>query len=204
MKRRPEFLGGYVQRRGWLHAIPTLAMLGIVFALSIVVMILRDPVVNVGLAVVVVACGLSARLPLSRLLAPLSRVWLLLVALVAVQLVFQGWYVGLQVATTLLTCLLAGGLLLLTNTIAELLAAFTVLARPLRLVGVNPERVALAAALMVRSIPYLADLFAMTGRAAAARGLEGDIRARTVPVFLRSVQYAYDTGRALDARGLVD
>ena len=41
-------------------------------------------------------------------------------------------------------------------------------------------------------------------RAARARGLDSSIKARIVPAILRSVKYAQDTGRALDARGIVD
>lgn len=204
MKRRPEFLGGYIRRQSWLHRIPTLALLACVCAMSIAVMIFRSPLGNGALGAVVLGCGLSAGLPIRSLLAPLSRVWVLLAALVAVQLLFKGWYVGLQAASTIAVCLVAGGIVMLTNTIAELLRAFEILAKPLALIGVDPGQVALAAALTVRSIPYLMDLFAQAGRSAAARGLQRNIRARTTPVFIRAVQYALDTGRALDARGILE
>jgi biotin transport system permease protein len=79
---------------------------------------------------------------------------------------------------------------------------FEVLARPLGVVGLPSESVGLAAGLVVRSLPVIADLARVSGDAARARGLEASVTARTVPLVLGAVKYAQDTGRALEARGL--
>ncbi len=202
MRRRQEFLGGYIAGDSWLHRLPTLAALAGVCAIGLCSVIFRLTWLNLALAVLVVVCGLSARLPLRKVLAPLSRLWLLIGIMLALNVWLTDAETGARVVSTLMACVLAAGLLTLTNSIAQLLAAFTTLARPLRVIGIEPQRAGLAGALMVRSIPVLANLFTAAGDSARARGLESNLRARTTPVVLRAVSYAQDTGRALAARGI--
>lgn len=95
-------------------------------------------------------------------------------------------------------------MLTLTTSVEQLLDAFTVIVSPLRFFGLNTEAIALTAGLMVRAISHISGLLGEAERAARARGLDSSIKARVVPAILRSVKYAQDTGRALDARGIVD
>ena len=75
---------------------------------------------------------------------------------------------------------------------------------PVRRVGVNPERVALAFSLMIRAIPGILEIAHETRAAAKARGLERNPRALLTPMVIRTVAHAYDTGAALHARGIGD
>lgn len=202
MRRRDDFLGAHLPDAGWLARVPTLAGLAAVCAVSLAAVLVRVTWFTLLLAVVMVAVGLSSRIPLRRILAPVARMWIVLAVILLVNAWLSDVTVGAQVVSTLLCCVITAGLFTTTNSIAELLRAFGVLASPLRFVGVDPQRVALAAALTVRTIPVLADMFATTGDAARARGLERSLRARTLPVILRSVKHAQDTGRALSARGI--
>lgn len=204
MRRRQQFLGRYLPGDGWLHRTPAGAKFAGLAALSLVVLLARSPWVSLASLGLVLLLGTSARIPLRELVSPVRRVWLIVAFIVVFHLVFSDPVTALRVVSTILACVLAAGLLMLTTPVAVLLAVFAALARPLRLLGVDPDRVALTAALMVRSLPYLADLTAVTGDSARARGLERNLRARTVPVLLGAVKYATDTGRALDARGLGD
>jgi biotin transport system permease protein len=85
-----------------------------------------------------------------------------------------------------------------------LLDAVVAAARPLRWVGLSPERFGLAVSVMLRSVPYLAGAFGDVRDAARARGLERNPMAHLTPVVVRAVGYAQATGDALAARGLGD
>ena len=202
MKARQRFLGRRIPGDSWLHRAPAWAKLAGVATLSIIVLATRDAAANAVLIAVIVAVALTARLPLRELVAPVLRIGLIIVGVVAVHLWLTDWSNGARIASTIVVCMLAAALLMLTTTIGELVTVFEVLARPLRFIGLQPATVGLAAGLVVRSLPVLADLARVAGDSARARGLETSLAARTVPLVLGAVKYAQDTGRALEARGL--
>lgn len=199
---RGRLLGTYVPGRSWLHRLPALAALAGVAALSVVVLWLRQPLVNAGVIGLVLALGLTAGLRWRELLGPLVKIWWVLALIALAQVLLVDAATGLRLVSGIVACVLAAGLLMLTCPLATLLDALVTLARPLRWCGGSPERAGLAATLMLRSIPVLADLAQVSGRSAKARGLERNLRARTVPVALGAVAHARDTARALTARGL--
>ncbi|WP_349828165.1 energy-coupling factor transporter transmembrane protein EcfT [Brevibacterium litoralis] len=191
----------------WLHRIPTPVRFAVLVVLGIVVLLVREPWVN-GLVIAgVCSVGATARIPWRYLLRPYRAVWVLVLAVLLVQGLLVGPWAALTLSTTLLACVGAAGLFMLTTSQGEILALFALLCAPLgwpgiRRLGVPPERPALAAALMIRSIAHIAGLAATAGDAARARGLDRDLRARTVPVVLGTVAHAERVGKALDARGL--
>jgi biotin transport system permease protein len=79
-----------------------------------------------------------------------------------------------------------------------------VLLRPLRRVGVQPERVSLLLALTIRAVPVLVGTLSDVRDARRARGLERSPRALLVPVVLRTMRHADRLGEALVARGVDD
>ncbi|MCH6470470.1 energy-coupling factor transporter transmembrane component T family protein [Sinomonas terrae] len=201
-RRTWGILGGYVIGDSWLHATPLwVKFLAGLTASAASFFLLDWRVSAVALATVVVA-WLSSGLGLRRLAAS-SRV---VVPLLAVLFAFQWWQQGpataARIVLNLLLCFVAAGLLTATVPLQDLLDAVTRLASPFRRFGADPERFALAIAIMVRSIPVLAGAFDEVGEAARARGLERSVRARTLPVVLSAVAYARRTGDALAARGL--
>lgn len=202
MRERQQFLGRRIPGDGWLHRLGPGWKLGAVAAVSVVVLLFRDARVNAVLLGVLLVVALTARVPLRSTLAPLLRIWPIVAGVVVIHALLTDWTNGLRVVSTIAVCLTAASLLMLTTSVAALLSAFGVLATPLRYVGADPDKVSLAAALMVRSLPVLADLARVSGDSARARGLERNLRARTVPLVLGTVKYAQDTGRALEARGL--
>jgi len=109
---------------------------------------------------------------------------------------------AVTLVAAMLTALYASRLLLLTTPMPELVDALVAAARPLRRVGVDPERLGLAVAIMVRSVPFVASAFGEVRRAARARGLERRVLALVAPVVVQTVAYARTTGDALVARGL--
>lgn len=115
-----------------------------------------------------------------------------------------GWRTTLVVVGTLVVAVTAAALVTLTTRVTELLDTLVRMLRPLRLVGVDPERAGLGLALAVRSVPVIASLAHDVAQARRARGLERSVRALAVPLVVRTVRHAERTGDALLARGIDD
>jgi len=199
-----SLLGLYRPGTTWLHRLPASAkLLGLLIA-SIVVVAASGPIS--GAAALLVAIGLAAWSGAGlRLLFRSVRMLVVLAAVLTAYTTWQrGWERAVEVSTDLLALVLLATVMTVTTPIDEVLDTITRALGPLRRFGLDPERVALAFALMIRAIPTTLDLARQTGDAARARGLERDPRARLVPLAIRSVAHARLTGEALDARGIAD
>lgn len=158
--------------------------------------------VSIGLLLATMAllagCGVGLRyawgLPIG--------LWLLLALLLGYHVLVGTPVTGAVVVANLLIAVYASRLLTLTTPGSVLIDALVSALRPLRAVGVDPERVGLAVAVMVASIPVLLDTFGQVRQAARARGRERHLVALVTPVVIRTVGHAQATGAALAARGL--
>jgi biotin transport system permease protein len=159
---------------------------------------------RLGLACLVTALGLLAacRIGLARawLLPPL--VWTIAVLLLGYHLLSGTPGRGANAVAVFLTAIYVSRLLTTTTPGGELVDALIAGLRPLSVVGVSPERVGLAIAVMLRSIPVLLDTFGQVRQAAMARGREHRLFSLITPVVVRAVGHAQATGAALAARGL--
>lgn len=187
-----------------LHRAPPWVKLALL-SLGMTGMLVWSTPAAVGVGAVVVVTGyLAAGIGPGTLLA---QVWPLrwIVLLLSV---FQWWTRGPWPAFIavggLLVAVAAAALVTLTTRTEDLIEVITTLLRPLRRVGVNPDRVALAFALAIRAIPVLTQVLREVTQARRARGLERSLRALLVPVLVRTVRHATATGEALAARGLDD
>ncbi|WP_208971156.1 CbiQ family ECF transporter T component [Kineococcus rubinsiae] len=153
-----------------------------------------------GVAAVALAAGLGA----AYLAGQLRRLWVVLVLLAAVQWATAGPLDAVAVVAALVGCVWAAATVTGTTPVPVLLDAVVSALRPLRRVGVDPDRIGLALLLAVTSIPVVAGLLVDSRAAAAARGLPRDPRAVLVPTVLRTVAHAHAVSEALAARGLVD
>lgn len=122
--------------------------------------------------------------------------------IIAVQALAGQVMAGVVVVENLVLALYATRLLTLTTPIPELVDGIAVACRPLRVFHVDPDRIALAVAVMVRSVPHLLGAFGEVRDAATARGIRRNPVAYVAPVVVRAVAYAHATGDALAARGL--
>ncbi|GAA1747483.1 energy-coupling factor transporter transmembrane component T [Aeromicrobium alkaliterrae] len=199
-----ELLGAYRPGTTLLHRMPVGPKLAVLAAWSILVVATRGPVASPAFAVVAVGVAVWSGLALRRTLRTM-RGFLLLMVLVAA---FQTWQRGPEVAVTvvssLLALLLVGLAFTATTAVDDLLGTVERTTSPLRFVGVRPERIALAFALVLRALPAVLEVANQTRDAARARGLERSPRALLVPFAIRVVAHAYATGDALAARGLDD
>lgn len=150
----------------------------------------------------VLALGALAEIPWrSWGKALLSLFWLLLI-LTAYYLVSNKIAAGADVILTLLTMIAASRVLLWSTPLPVLIDGFIWLCTPLKWVGGSPERVGLALALMVRSIPVIMDSWNLIQAAVAARGIKVAPFRLFIPLVIATVAYAQETGDALAARGL--
>lgn len=197
-------LGIHQPGDSWLHRLPAgTKVLGLLVASVVVVLVDGPPTVAVQLvlAVAVVASAGMGWRPLLRSLRGLAVVVTLLAAYLLWQ---QGWVRAVESVGDLVTLVLLATVLTATTPVDEMLDTITRALRPLRRLGVDPDSVALAFSLMIRSIPTTIQIAEETRDAAVARGLERDPRARLTPVVLRVVAHARATGDALHARGIHD
>jgi biotin transport system permease protein len=157
--------------------------------------------------VTLIAVAVAGVLLLSTRLAPktlgLSLGFVVLLAVLGGFQVLLGHpELGVVVPGNLLVAVWASRLVLVTTPGGELVDALVSAARPLAAFGISPERIGLAVAIMLRSVPVLLGSFATVRQAARARGLERNLLVNVAPVVVQAVAYAVATGEALAARGL--
>jgi biotin transport system permease protein len=167
--------------------------------------VLLDRPWQVAVALLLVLAGYRlAGLPLAaawRQARPL--VWVL--GLVAVfHVVLSGWERAAVFLGVVLSLVLLAALVTLTTRTTAMVDAVVHGLRPLRRLGVNPERVGLLLALGIRSVPVVVALAEEVRDAQRARGLTASPRAFAVPLIVRSLRHADALGDALVARGVDD
>jgi biotin transport system permease protein len=197
-------VGLYQPGRSVLHRVPVGVKLIALAVISVSIVVVRGPGTSVaflGAAFVVVALGRLQLRPLARA----SRSVVLIATIVAL---FQWWLSGRDRAIESFLDLVSLSLFALTisatTQVNAMLDAFVRAIRPLRHVGVDPERVALTIALAIGALPGTIALAQETRDAARARGLGRHPRAFVTPFVIRVVARAYETGDALAARGIGD
>lgn len=197
-------IGLYVPGTSLLHRSPAwLKLLTLTVGISVMLIVRTAPAVAVGLAVTV-ALYLATRLGLGVLLRQLWPLRWILLVLTVFQVLTRGAETAWVSVGGLLVAVAAAALVSLTTRTEDMIETMTAGLRPLRVVGVKPDRVALAFALAIRAIPVLAETLRQVDEARKARGLERSLRALLVPVVVRTVRHAMATGEALAARGLDD
>ncbi len=198
-------LGHYLPGRSIVHRAPLAAKYLVVLAVGAAVLIWRIP--TVGLGALALGTGLFA-LAGPRVLrawaAPLRQLWWIFVILGIHQSIINSPLFALTLVSGMLAVIQCGRLVLLTTTQAALLDGLERAAAPLRLLGGNPATVALAVALMLRSIPAIATSVQELSDAAKARGIGRNPATLAAPVVINTVAYAQRTADALAARGIME
>ncbi|MGO1317815.1 MAG: energy-coupling factor transporter transmembrane component T [Cellulomonadaceae bacterium] len=204
----PNLLGAYRPTGSPLHSLPVGVKLAGLAVAGLAAGVLRgvpSTVALLALALVLTAVGRVALHTLRGLLP---------VVVIAAAMTGYHWWQGapargLELGLDLVALVLLAVVLTATTSVDALLDTLVRGLRALQrvpLVGrfVDPDAVALAVALMLRTIPALWQVHRETRDAARARGLERSPRAYAVPLAVRTVARAHTTGDALRARGLAD
>lgn len=144
------------------------------------------------------------RIPWRVALAQVRPLWMLLLVTFAFQALTIGLERAFLVVCGLLVSVALAALVTLTTRVNDMLDALVRALRPLRRVGVDPERVGLLLALTIRCVPMLVGIVQSVREAQRARGAGRNPLALAVPVVIRTLRAADALGEALTARGLDD
>lgn len=187
-----------------LHRMPAGAKLLGLGVMAMVSVVIRDPWQVVLLVLLVAGLYAVGRVPWSTAVAQVRPLAWFATALAVFQLVVSGWERAAVVVGGLLGLVLLAALVSLTTRTTAIVDAVVVGARPLRRVGVDPERLGLLVALAVRAVPVVADLARQVREAQLARGAATSPTAFVVPLVVRSLRHADRLADALVARGIDD
>jgi len=187
-----------------LHRIPAgWKLLGML--LAIVALVAATRPWQLGVAAVLVAVGFAiARIPFRVTWAQLWPMRWMILFVALFQLIFSGPERAIMVCGSLLISVAIAALVTLTTRVTEMLDVCQWLLRPLRRVGVDPDRVGLVLALTIRCIPLLVGIVRDVSDARKARGAGFSLRAMAAPAVVRALRSADAIGDALIARGVDD
>lgn len=197
-------LGTYRPGTTLLHRMPAGAKMVALMVLSTVVVLVDGPASGVVALAVALALVAWSGTGFAATVRALRAFFLVAALLLAYHLLFGTWQVAVEQVGDLLGLVLLATVLTATTPVDALLDTIVRALGPLRRVGANPEKVALAFSLVLRTIPMLLTIASETRDAARARGLERSPRTWLTPFVVRTVAHARDTGDALHARGLGD
>ena len=202
MAEADRLLGHFLPRGAFIEKVPVGVKYVGFLALTLPAFVVRQWWVTAPCLVVAVVLVLTARLGVRHGLGLTRGLAALLVVLAGFQALTGSWLDGLVLAANLLLAIWASRLIVMTTPVPVLLDALCAVARPLRVVGFDGDRFALAVAIMLRSIPYLMGEFTTIRQAAKARGVERRLFGQLTQVVVKAVAYGQATGDALEARGL--
>jgi len=197
-------LAVYVPRDSVVHRLPAGTKLLLLVLAAVGVLALQQPwQVVVVLALIAVLYG-AARIPWRTALEQVRPLLWFLLALGLFQVVVAGWQRAVVVAGAMLGLVLLATLVSLTTRTTAMVDVVVRWLRPLRRVGVDPERVGLLVALGIRSVAVIIELAREVRQAQLARGSSSSPLAFIVPLVVRTLRHADRLADALVARGVED
>lgn len=174
----------------------------LLLVLTVPALVLASPVISLLALAVALALLASCRAGLGYSWGLPPALWVLAAVLAGYQLLVDRPDLAVVVAVNLVAAVYASRILTMTTPGPVLIDALVAALRPFARLGVKPDLVGLAVAVMVRSVPMLLDSFDQVRQAARARGQERNLFLLVTPVVVRAVGQARATGAALAARGL--
>ena len=197
-------LGLYLPGTSLVHRTPAGVKLLLMLALGGTSVFL-DRVWEVAVALLAVLVGYTvARVPFRTAVAQVRPLLWVVAFAAIVHVILDGWARAFVVVGILVALVMLAGLVTLTTRTDAMVDALVGLLRPLRHVGVDPERIGLVVALGIRCVPVVVGLAEEVRDAQRARGLTASPRAFAVPLVVRSLRHADALGEALLARGVED
>lgn len=152
--------------------------------------------------VLCIGCYSAPGIGMRRLLAQLLTArWLILLTLVG-QLLFLGPSAAVVNTARVSAVIVLAALLAISTKTTDLLDAMERGLAPLRVVQVDPRRVALLLAATLNTLPALAHAANQVREAQRARGAGPSLRLFAVPFLILALKHADELGDALAARGV--
>lgn len=193
--------GGYLAMKSPLHRLPAGAKLIGLALVSIVILPVTDPrLLGLALAAVLAAYASLGRRGLARLFN-----WVPLLPLLLLIGVLQAWAVSVPAAASsvlrILVMVLIADLVTLSTRLEDMMDALGVVLRPLAVLGLDPRRLSLAVALVLRFVPVLAAQWQARTEAWRARSPRRPRLVLLVAFLAGALKSADQVAEALDARG---
>ena len=141
-----------------------------------------------------------ARCRFMEIARALKPVVLLVAAICAFQWVVAGPLAAATIGARIITLVLLAALVTLTTPFSAMIDTFARVAALARPLGVNPHKVALAAALAVRFIPVLLDDYRAIQAARRARGARSPGLFAVGPLLIKTLRMAGTLSEAIEAR----
>ncbi|WP_017614981.1 energy-coupling factor transporter transmembrane component T family protein [Nocardiopsis salina] len=195
-------VGLYVPGTGPLHRVPAGAKLLSLLVAGVALVAVAHLWVSVAALAAAVAVYPVAGLSLLHAYRVVRVLWPFLLGIAVFQSLMGEWTEAVRLCAQLGSLVLLANAVTLTTRVSAMLELFQRLARPLRRVGVDPDRVGLVLALTVRSIPMVGQAWRAAREGYLARGMSGRPHLLVVPVIVQLLRMAEATGEALVARGM--
>ncbi|HEU5037420.1 MAG TPA: energy-coupling factor transporter transmembrane protein EcfT [Nocardioides sp.] len=196
-------VGVYQPGGSVLHRAPVGVKLAGLAAFSLAIVLVRSMPASWVFLAIALLLGLVARLRLVTLARAARTVLVLALVVGAMQWWWYGRDKAIETFVDLVALSVAAVVVTATTPVNAMLDAFIRWITPLRRIGVDPEKVALAFGLAIQALPGTVALALETRDAARARGVRHP-RAFLTPFVIRVVARAHETGDALHARGIGD
>jgi biotin transport system permease protein len=194
-------LGLYVHRQTPIHRVPAAVKVLTLAAAGIGVFLVPNPFWLLPALAAVVGLMVLARVPFGETLRQLRPVAVLILIIFLVHGWFTSWTLGLLVVLRFAVLLLLALLVTFTTRISDMIEVLERAFAPLRVFGVNPEKLSLMLSLALRFIPLLFEKFQEIREAQRARGLERNLLALLMPLLIKTLRMAGDLTDAIEARG---
>lgn len=204
MNAHASLLGLYEPGEGWLFRLPAGAKYVLMLAVTVPPLVAGTWWATAAALMVVLGLLWTSGITPSRALRIGWVLWILLAVMAVYHLISLNPGAAVVQSGTILVAVLAARMLTLTTSTPVLMDALGAALGPVRWVRLDPRQVALAVALMIRSVPYLIGSIDDARDAARARGRDRNPALLLTPVVVGAVAYAERTGEALHARGLPD
>jgi len=194
----------YIDRTSPVHACPAAAKLVGLLAVGVLVFLLSDPWSLGGILAAAVGLALLTRIPVRFVVQRCLPFLVMIVVFFAAHAWLTSLETGLVTVARFAIMILLGLVLAMTTKLSDLVATLERLLAPLRLFGVDPEKAGLVLSMTIRFIPLIAEIYREIAAAQKARGLERNMLALMIPLFVRLLQRADTISDALTARGVGD
>lgn len=191
----------YLARDTWLHRIAAGLKLGALAIFSLAVLPVDDwRVLTALLALPLALYSSFGRDGLLRMRF-LMHLWPILAAIAVLQLYAADWRTAISSLSRLLLMVALADIVTMTTTMQAMMDAIHPLLKPLRYVGLNPRRLALAVTLVIRFVPLLMEHWSARAEAWRARGgRRMPIRA-IAPFIADTLRFSDRLAETLAARG---
>jgi biotin transport system permease protein len=191
----------YHDARTPVHSLPAWFKLSVLVGAGVGLFLVTDPRVLGAVLLLVVLGFVVARVPWRLAVRQVTVALPFLTVILVVQGFVGGWLTALVVGLRILALLALAGLVTLTTRAEALIAAVETALRPLRPLGVRPERVGMVVLMTIRFVPVLREHADGVRAAQRARGVERSTVFLT-PLLVKTLRTADGLAQALDARGV--